>query len=224
MHEAARTANVVGYETLNESFAVTFPRRELEALRDAGDPAELWLELERVEDRSPKRLSIELTSSDIEELLQHPNGDDLLIALDGYALSGLFDDGDVEAHGLRSAIAIAVVAAGIAAPASVAANPLVSNVSASNPASKVQAVHPATHTLGSKAQVSKAQVSKPQVSKALVSKPQVSKAQVSKAQVSKAAQVSSVAARAQVSRVAVKAQVTLAGHQLKLLATGINRL
>ena len=175
MHEAARTANVVGYETFAESFAVTFPRRELEALRDAGDPAQLWLELEREGDRSPKRLSIDLTTSDIEQLLQHPNGDDLLIALDGYALSGLFDDGDVEAHGLRSAIAIAVVAAGIAAPASVAANPLVSNVSASNPANKAQAVNPAAKTLGSKALVSKPQVSKAQVSKAQVSVAQASR-------------------------------------------------
>ena len=114
MHEITTHATVVEQAALGEPFVVTFSRRELEALRDSGDPAQLWLELEKEGNGGPKRLSIDLTTSDIEQLLQHPNGDDLLIALDGYALNGLFDDGEVEAHGLRSALAVAVIAAAAA--------------------------------------------------------------------------------------------------------------
>jgi hypothetical protein len=201
MHQVTTDARVVEGQELDEQFVVTFSRRELEALRDSGDPAQLWLELEQEGNRDSKRLSIDLTSSDIERLLQHPNGDDLLIALDSYALNGLFDDAEVEAHGLRTAIAIAVIAAAAAAPAGLAATPQTAsaqNVGAAattqaNPATSAQVVSAATQAQVS-AQIS-TQIS-PQVSA------QVSKA-AAKAQVSKAAarpQVSSAAAKAQISR------------------------
>ena len=131
MQELTTTANVVEHRALDDSFVVTFSRRELESLRDSSDPAQLWLELEKEGNGGPKRVSIDLTSSDLDELLQHPNGDDLMIALDGYALNGLFDDAEVEAHGLRSALAIAVVVAAAAAPAGLAATPQTQSPAAS---------------------------------------------------------------------------------------------
>jgi hypothetical protein len=227
MQEFARIASVVGHESLDESFAVEFPRRELESLREAGEPAQLWVELEKEGNGGPKRLTIDLTPRDIDELLRHPNGDDLLIALDGYALHGLFDDGDVEAHGLRGVLAIAVVAAGIAAPAGLAASPQATiaagaNLQVSKAAAAAQAANPA-----SKAQVanpaSKAQVSKAQVSKA-AARAQVSKAAGARAQVSKAAskaQISKPATKAQISKAAAKAQISMASY--RFTAAGIQR-
>ena len=221
MQEFARIASVVGHESLDESFAVAFPRRELESLREAGEPAQLWVELEKEGNGGPKRLTIDLTPRDIDELLRHPNGDDLLIALDGYALHGLFDDGDVEAHGLRSVLAIAVVAAGIAAPAGLAANPQAtaagSNPQVTKAAAAAQAANPAAT-----AQVANP-AAKAQVSKA-AAQAQVSKA-ASKAQVSKAAeQGTGVEGREQGAGLegrAAKVQVSVASYRLK--AFGIQR-
>lgn len=226
MQELTRTATVVEQDTLADSLAVAFPRRELEALRDAGEPAQLWLELEREGNGGPKLLTIDITTSDIEELLQHPNGDDLLIALDGYALSGLFDDGDVEAHGLRSALAIAVVVAGMAAPAGLAANPQSASAQAANPAASAQAANPAASAQAANpaasAQVSKAastvQGSNP-ASRAQASNPAAS-AQVAKAaskvqgsNPASRAQAANPAARAQAAKAAAKAQISAAGFR-----------
>ncbi len=214
MQEFARIASVVGHESLDESFAVAFPRRELESLREAGEPAQLWVELEKEGNGGPKRLTIDLTPRDIDELLRHPNGDDLLIALDGYALHGLFDDGDVEAHGLRGVLAIAVVAAGIAAPAGLAANPQATTAAANPQLAKAAAAAQAARPAAT------AQVANP------AAKAQVSKtAAASQAQVSKAAraqtQVSKAATKAQISKAAAKAQISMASYRFK--AAGIQR-
>lgn len=207
MHEVTTHARVVEGDALEDQFVVSFSRRELEALHDSGDPAQLWLELEKEGNGGPKRVAVDLTSGDIDELLQHPNGDDLLIALDGYALHGLFDDAEVEAHGLRSALAIAVVAAAAAAPAGLAATPQASNPATT--AQKVGAASTAQVNPATQAQVS-TQVSA-QVSKA------ASKAQVSTAAAK--AQISTAAANPQVSRAAAKAQVS---KSLILKANGIS--
>jgi hypothetical protein len=206
MHQVTTDARVVGGQELDEQFVVTFSRGELEALRDSGDPAQLWLELEQEGSNDSKRLSIDLTSSDIEQLLQHPNGDDLLIALDSYALNGLFDDAEVEAHGLRTALAIAVVAATAAAPAGLAATPQTASAQTVGAATTTQ-VNPAASAqyVSAAAQPQVAAQVSAQVS-TQVSKP-AAKAQVStaaaKAQISKAAalpQVSNAMAKAQISR------------------------
>jgi hypothetical protein len=197
MQQVTTHASVVQGDALDEQFVVTFSRRELETLRDSGDPAQLWLELEREGNGGPKRLAIDLTATDIEQLLQHPNGDDLLIALDGYALNGLFDDAEVEAHGLRSAVAIAVIAAAAAAPAGLAATPQAANPAAT--AQKVGAAATAQVNPAATAQVNPA-ASAQRVSAA--AQTQVSKA-AAKAQVSKAAakpQLATTAAKAQISK------------------------
>jgi hypothetical protein len=197
MQQVTTHASVVQGDALDEQFVVTFSRHELETLRDSGDPAQLWLELEREGNGGPKRLAIDLTATDIEQLLQHPNGDDLLIALDGYALNGLFDDAEVEAHGLRSAVAIAVIAAAAAAPAGLAATPQAANPAAT--AQKVGAAATAQVNPAATAQVNPA-ASAQRVSAA--AQTQVSKA-AAKAQVSKAAakpQLATTAAKAQISK------------------------
>jgi hypothetical protein len=203
MHEVTTHAQVVEGEALEDQFVVTFSRRELEALRDASDPAQLWLELEKEGNGGPKRIAIDLSTGDVEHLLQHPNGDDLMIALDGYALNGLFDDAEVEAHGLRNALAIAVVVAAAAAPAGVAATPQAQSPAASaqkagaaatvqqspaasvqraTAASRVQAAKPAASVQASKpaATVAAKPGAKPQVSRT-AAKPQISTSLILKA-------------------------------------------
>jgi hypothetical protein len=200
MQELTTHANVVTGDALGEPFVVSFSRRELEALRDSGDPAQLWLELEQEGNDGTKRLAIDLTTSDVERLLEHPNGDDLLVALDSYALNGLFDDAEVEAHGLRSALAIAVIAAAAAAPAGLAATP-----QATNPAATAQKAATAQATAQSTAQSTAQRVSP------------AAQAQVSKAAAQ--AQVSRTAARPQISNAATRAQVS---KTLILKANGIS--
>ena len=224
MHEITTHATVVEQAALGEPFVVTFSRRELEALRDSGDPAQLWLELEKEGNGGPKRLSIDLTTSDIEQLLQHPNGDDLLIALDGYALNGLFDDGEVEAHGLRSALAVAVIAAAAAAPAGLAATP-----QAANPADTAQKVGVAATTQAAPA--ASVQAASPAASVQRVSpaaRVQAAKpaATTQAAKPAAKAQAAKPAAKPQVSRTAAKAQISktliLKAHGISLFR-GANR-
>jgi hypothetical protein len=114
-------------------------------------------------------------------MLRLATGDDVVLALDGETAAGLLDDPDVEAHGLRGALAIAVATAAIAAPAGLAATP--------------QAASPATTP-----QVS-SQVSS-QISAATT--PQVSSL-VTTSQVS--SQVSRAAAAAQVKGLVAKTQL-----------------
>lgn len=65
--------------------------------------------------------TLDLAPADLEEMLRRSTGDEIALALDGDAVAGLFDDPDVEAHGLRGALAIAVASAAILAPAGQAA-------------------------------------------------------------------------------------------------------
>lgn len=218
MQELTTSANVVEHHALDDSLVVTFSRRELEGLRDSGDQAQLWLELEREGNGGPKRVSIDLTPSDLDELLQHPNGDDLLIALDGYALNGLFDDAEVEAHGFRSVLAIAVIAAAAAAPAGLAATP-----QAASPAQTAQKAGVAATVQASPAAsvqrasaASAVQAAKPAAAVQAV-KPGA-KVQVAKPAAAKAQSVKP-AAKPQVSRVAAKAQIS---KSLILKANGIS--
>ena len=71
--------------------------------------------------RRPTRLAIDLSAADLDEILRLSSGDDVALTLDGDGVAGLFDDPDVEAHGLKGAIAIAVTSAAILAPAGHAA-------------------------------------------------------------------------------------------------------
>ena len=174
MHELRTTATLVEPDTLDDTITTVFPRSELEAALAADEPAQLWLELGQEGTDDEWLLLVDLSSDELDELLRHSSGPDVALALDGEALAVLFEDAEVEAHGLRTALAIAVGAAAFAAPAGLAATP-----EAATPAATPQTAQPAATAAVSTAQVSNAAASA-QVAK-LATKAQVSKSLVVKA-------------------------------------------
>jgi hypothetical protein len=131
MQELTTTANFVEYGTLEDDGPITavLARSELEAALRADESAGLWFEFER-EDEEMHRLTIELGSADLEEILRLSTGDEVVFAIDADPVVSLFDEPDVEAHGMRGALAIAVVAAAVAAPTSLAAAPQTASAAA----------------------------------------------------------------------------------------------
>jgi hypothetical protein len=123
MQELTTTATLVEYGTFEGGRPITavLARSELEAALNTDESTRLWFELGLADGADTARLTLDLTPTDLEEMLRSSTGDEIALALDGDALVGLFDDPDVEAHGLRGAIAIAVASAAILAPAGQAA-------------------------------------------------------------------------------------------------------
>jgi hypothetical protein len=95
-------------------------RSVLEAALAEDEKAQLWFELGG-EDEETRRLAIDVSAADLEEILSLSGDDDVALTLHGEDVAGLFDDADVEAHGMRGAIAIAVTSAALLAPAANAA-------------------------------------------------------------------------------------------------------
>lgn len=137
------TANLVESSALGEDtrLTATVDRSEVEAMLAEGRP-QLWFELGTEGEADPYRLTVELTEEDLRALLAGATGDDILLALDGEELAGLLEEADVEAHGLRAALAvsIAVATTAIAAPAGMAAT----SPAATSPAATQQSVSAAT--------------------------------------------------------------------------------
>ena len=104
-------------------------RSVLEAALAEDEKAELWFEIGRDDDETT-RLAIDLSAGDLEEILRLSSSDDIALTLDGDGLADLFDTPDVEAHGLKGAIAIAVTSAAILVPAGQAAVPQAVGVAA----------------------------------------------------------------------------------------------
>lgn len=166
-------ATFVTPETFDESLTTIVARSVLEAALKEDESAELWFELGTEDGEDVNRLSIDLSSTDIEQLLRLSSEDEIALTLDGEGVESLFGEPDVEGHGLKGAIAIAVTSAAILAPASQAAVPQ-ATASATQQA-KIQAtaqVAPAAtaqvSSLANRAQVSvqaKTQVSKTQIAK-----------------------------------------------------------
>jgi hypothetical protein len=177
------TATFTGPGTMDDPFMAVIARQELEAVT-AEDRAELWFELGSDESGEVSRLSIDLGYTDIEELLRLAPEDEILLELDSDVVEGLFSDYDVEAHGLKGAIAIAVTGAALLAPASQAANPLSYDAAATvqrvNVAATVQD-HPAATVQVARTQVAKVQVAKTQIAKTQVANTQVAKTMVLRA-------------------------------------------
>ncbi len=115
-------ATLVEPGTLDDSFTAVISRQELEAAA-TGDSGELWFEIGTDGSDDVARLSVELAYKDIEAILRLSAEDEIFVTLDGDAIGSLFADPDVEAHGLRGALAIAVTSAAILAPATQAAVP-----------------------------------------------------------------------------------------------------
>jgi hypothetical protein len=188
MQELTTTANLVEYGSLGDSgsIATVLERSELEAALSADDFAGLWFELGNEEDEETQRLTLELTPADLEEILRLSSGDEVALALDADAVSGLLADPDVEAHGMRGALAVAVATAAFAAPAGLAATPQVSSQVSSQVSPQVSSqvstqVSSQVAGLGTSTQVTRqvtpaaarqvrAQVSRTQISKSLVIK------------------------------------------------------
>jgi antitoxin (DNA-binding transcriptional repressor) of toxin-antitoxin stability system len=154
MEEIRTAAKLVEEDALAGALlAVAIRRAELAAAAGADGLVQLWLELEDEEGGEAMRLALDLPAGSVNELLRRAAGEEIALALDGEAVARLLD-AEVEAHGWRGALAIAVAAAATA-PAALAATPQ-------------------TASLAAKAQVAKAQVAKAQVAKAQVAKPRLS--------------------------------------------------
>ena len=177
------TASFVGPGTMDDPFVAVIARQALEAAT-AEDRAELWFELGSEDSGEVSRLSIDLGYSDIEELLRLAPEDEILLELDSDVVEGLFSDYEVEAHGLKGAIVIAVSGAALLAPATQAANPLSYDAAATVQRVSVAATvqdHPAATVQVARTQVSKVQVAKTQIAKTQVANTQVAKTMVLKA-------------------------------------------
>ena len=120
MQQLTTTATFTDRQLDDDVLTTIVARSVLEAALAEDEKAELWFEIGR-EDEETTRLAIDLSASDLEEILRLSSSDDVALTLDGDAVAGLFDDPDVEAHGLKGAIAIAVTSAAILAPAGHAA-------------------------------------------------------------------------------------------------------
>ena len=168
-------ATFVTSETIDESLTTIVARSVLEAALKEEESAELWFEVGHEDGEDVNRLSIDLSYSDIEELLSLTPDNEIALTLDGDAVESLFGDADVEAHGLKGVIAIAVTSAAILAPASQAAVPQSASAAATQQA-KIQATTQVgaaataqVSSLASRAQAVNAQ-SKLQVSKSQAAK------------------------------------------------------
>lgn len=172
MPELRTTATFTDGRLDEEALTTIVARSVLEAALAEGEGAELWLDIAR-DDEDSARLTVDLSAADLEEMLRLSAGDDLALSFDGEYVAGLFDDPDVEAHGMRGAIAIAVTSAALLAPAAQAAVPQATQqskpqatqqtkpqVSAAATAQVSSLAARAQVTLQNKQQVSKVQVAK----------------------------------------------------------------
>ena len=113
------TAALTTSDTVDESLTTIVARSVLEAALAEGDSPRLWFEVG--DDEDSRRLEVDLSTADLEELLRMSGSEDVALTLDGDDIAGLFDDPDVEGHGLKGAIAIVVTSAALLAPAGQAA-------------------------------------------------------------------------------------------------------
>jgi hypothetical protein len=102
-----------------EALTTIVARSVLEAALAEDEPGQLWFEVESDDDS--RRVSIDMSTADLEELLRLAGSGDVALTLGADDVEGLFDEPDVEAHGMKGAIAIAVASAALLAPAGQAA-------------------------------------------------------------------------------------------------------
>jgi hypothetical protein len=118
MLEITRTATFTDAQA-DEALTTIVARSVLEAALAEDEPGQLWFEIESDDDS--RLVAIDMSAADLEELLRLAGSDDVALALDVDDVEGLFDDPDVEGHGMKGAIAIAVTSAALLAPAGQAA-------------------------------------------------------------------------------------------------------
>jgi hypothetical protein len=103
----------------DEALTTIVARSVLEAALAEDEPGQLWFEVESDDDS--RRVAIDMSTEDLEELLRLAGSGDVALTLGADDVEGLFDEPDVEAHGMKGAIAIAVASAALLAPAGQAA-------------------------------------------------------------------------------------------------------
>ena len=138
MQQVTTSATFTDRPLDDELLTTIVARSVLEAALAEDEKAELWFEIGRDDDETT-RLAIDLSAADLEEILSLSSSDDIALTVDGDGLAGLFDDPEVEAHGLKGAIAIAVTSAAILAPAAHAAVPQAVGVAATTQGANVAA-------------------------------------------------------------------------------------
>ena len=185
MLELTTTGRLVEYEPLEDrsELAAVLARKELEAAVESGEPAQLWLELGLADgEEETARVGIDLLPAELADILSRTGGNDVAFVFDEDALAAALDEAEVEAHGLRSALAIAVTSAAVLAPAGMAAVPQSVESAAETqrvrsavtsqalPAASRQVARPGVESQIVKSQVVKSQVVESQISKRLVLK------------------------------------------------------
>ena len=98
MQQLTTTATFTDGRFDDEALTTIVARSVLEAALVEDEKAQLWLELAG-DGEETKRLEIDLTTADLEELLRMSGGDDVALTFSGDDVAGLFEDADVEAHG-----------------------------------------------------------------------------------------------------------------------------
>jgi hypothetical protein len=177
MPELTTTATFTGGKLDDEALTTIVARSVLEAALAEDEGAELWFDVGRDGDDETTRLAVDLSAADLEQILRLSGDGDIALTLDGDYVSGLFDDPDVEGHGFRGAIAIAVTGAALLAPATQAAVPQATQQAKPQATAQATAQVSAASTAQVSSLVSQAQAKQQ-------NRPQ-SKAQVSKAQLAK---------------------------------------
>jgi len=119
MQQLTRTATFTDGRIDDEALTTIVARSVLEAALAEDEKAQVWFEL--AGEAEPRRLTIDLSAADLEQILSMSGDTDIALTLDGEDVAGLFDDAEVEGHGMRAAIAIAVTSAAILVPAGHAA-------------------------------------------------------------------------------------------------------
>lgn len=113
-------ANLVDPESLEPANVLdtSIDRAELASLLGAGEPPRLRFDIAVEGETDPRQLEVELTEEDVRALLAGATADEVPIVVDADGLASLLGEPDVEAHGLRTglAIAAAAAAAAVAAP------------------------------------------------------------------------------------------------------------
>jgi hypothetical protein len=177
MPELTTTATFTGGKLDDEALTTIVARSVLEAALAEDEGAELWFDVGRDGDDETTRLAVDLSAADLEQILRLSGDGDIALTLDGDYVAGLFDDPDVEGHGFRGAIAIAVTGAALLAPATQAAVPQATQQAKPQATAQATAQVSAASTAQVSSLVSQAQAKQQ-------NRPQ-SKAQVSKAQLAK---------------------------------------
>jgi len=98
--------------------ATSVPRSEIEEALATGTTSELFLDVASERDgerEAEQRITVSWEPDDLEKLLHSTTGDEVTFAFKPEELARMFDESDVEAHGLREKMAILTVAATTAA-------------------------------------------------------------------------------------------------------------